>query len=85
LAFMCVNTLAAGWMNLSINYLRGPLAAGAPDLWSAFLAAPAPARVQCVVTIVVMALMLVITIDCAWRWFARRRPGGAQAPEAAPA
>lgn len=84
LAFMCVNTLAAGWMNLSINYLRGPLAAGAPDLWSAFLAAPAPARVQCVVTIVVMALMLVITIDCAWRWFARR-PGGAQAPEAAPA
>jgi len=75
LVFMCINTLTAGWMNLSINYLRAPLAAGAPDLWSAFLAAPTPARVQCVVTLAVMALMLLITSDCAWRWFAPRRPG----------
>jgi carbon starvation protein len=74
LAFMCVNTLTAGWMNLSVNYLRGPLAAGAPDLGQAFLAAPAPAKVQCVVTLVVMALMVLITTDCARRWFAPGRP-----------
>src|SRR5204863_3060727 len=37
LAFMCVNTLTAGWMNISINYLRPQLAAGAPSLWAAFL------------------------------------------------
>ncbi len=42
LAFMCVNTLTAGWLNLSVNYLRPQLAAGAPTLWTAFLAAPTP-------------------------------------------
>ena len=28
LAFMCVNTLTAGWMNIGINYLRPQLKAG---------------------------------------------------------
>ena len=32
LAFMCVNTLTAGWMNLSVNYLRPQLKTGAPSL-----------------------------------------------------
>ena len=39
LAFMCVNTLTAGWMNLGVNYLRPQLLAGAPGLWAAFAAA----------------------------------------------
>ena len=30
LAFMCVNTLTAGWMNLGINYLAPQLKGGAP-------------------------------------------------------
>ncbi len=68
LAFMCVNTLTAGWMNLGLNYLRPQLAAGAPTLWAAFLAAPMPARVQCVVTLALMALLLVVLVDCAVRW-----------------
>lgn len=73
LAFMCVNTLTAGWMNLRVNYLRAQFAAGAPDLLAAFARAPAPARVQCVVTLVLMGLMVAITADCAWRWLARAR------------
>lgn len=81
LAFMCANTLVAGWLNLSLNYLRAPLAAGAPDLWSAFAAAPTPARIQCVVTLVVMALMVVIVGDCARHWWSHARgeaqPSGA--------
>ena len=32
LAFVIMNTLTAGWMNLSVNYLRPQLKAGAPDL-----------------------------------------------------
>src|SRR5690242_3027558 len=59
LAFMCANTLTAGWQNLGLNYLRPQLAAGAPDLWRAFLMAPAPAKLQSVVTLVLMALSLV--------------------------
>src|SRR6185503_6352303 len=51
LAFMCVNTLTAGWMNIGVNYLRPQLAAGAPSLWAAFTAAPIAARIQCVVTV----------------------------------
>lgn len=73
LAFMCVNTLTAGWMNLRVNYLRAQFAAGAPDLLAAFARAPMPARVQCVVTVVLMGLMVAITADCAWRWLARSR------------
>jgi carbon starvation protein len=68
LAFMCVNTLTAGWMNLSVNYLRPQLAAGAPNLWAAFLAAPAPARIQCVITLSVMALLVVVIGDSLARW-----------------
>lgn len=84
LAFMVVNTLTAGWMNLRVNYLRGPLAAGAPDLLTAFARAPVPARMQVVVTLVVMALMVAITADCAWRWFARARtPDAGPEPAAA--
>jgi carbon starvation protein len=68
LAFMCVNTLTAGWMNLSLNYLRPQLAAGAPSLWAAFVAAPMPARIQCVMTLTLMALLLVVLADCLVRW-----------------
>jgi len=32
LAFMCVNTLTAGWMNIGVNYLRPELKAGAPTV-----------------------------------------------------
>src|SRR5678815_5193214 len=56
LAFMVVNTLTAGWMNLGVNYLRPQLAAGSPSLWTAFLAAPGPARMQCAITLLIMAL-----------------------------
>ncbi len=73
LAFMCVNTLTAGWMNLRVNYLRAEFKAGAPDLWSAFLAAPTPAKVQCVVTLAVMALMIVVVADCVSRWLVHLR------------
>jgi carbon starvation protein len=77
LAFMCVNTLTAGWMNLSVNYLHPQLQAGAPDLLAAFVAAPATARVQCVVTLVVMALLVVVMVDSSVRWvrWLRHEPG----------
>jgi carbon starvation protein len=68
LAFMCVNTLIAGWMNIGVNYLRPQLLAGAPNRIAAFAAAPATARVQCVVTLVVMALLVIVLVDCALRW-----------------
>ena len=68
LAFMCVNTLIAGWMNIGVNYLRPQLLAGAPGWAAAFAAAPVTARVQCVVTLVVMALLVVVVVDCALRW-----------------
>lgn len=85
LAFMCVNTLTAGWMNLRVNYLRAEFAAGAPDLLAAFARAPMPARVQCVVTLVLMGLMVAITADCAWRWLARGRAPRADATATAAA
>ncbi len=77
LAFMCVNTLTAGWMNLSVNYLRPQLKAGAPDLAAAFAAAPATARIQCVVTLAVMALLVVVMVDSVTRWtrWLRGEPG----------
>ena len=83
LAFMCVNTLSAGWMNLSVNYLRPQLAAGAPSLWHAFLSAPVTAKVQSVVTLVIMALLVVVVIDSLLQWLhpARRREPG---PETEP-
>ena len=37
LAFMCVNTLSAGWMNIGVNYLAPQLHEGAPGLWAAFV------------------------------------------------
>jgi len=75
LAFMCVNTMTAGWLNLSVNYLRPQLAAGAPSLWAAFLAAPATAKIQSVVTLVIMALLVVVVVDSLIQWThpARRR------------
>ena len=75
LAFMCVNTLSAGWMNLSVNYLRPQLGAGAPTLWHAFAAAPVTAKVQSVVTLVIMALLVVVVIDSLLQWLhpGRRR------------
>jgi carbon starvation protein len=82
LGFMGVNTLTAGWLNLSVNYLRPQLAGGAPDLWTAFTRAPAAARVQCVVTLAVMALLVVVVADSARRWWRRRR-GRAQVAAAA--
>jgi len=84
LAFMCVDTLTAGWMNLSVNYLRPELKAGAPGLLAAFARAPLPARMQCIVTLVVMALTILITSDCVRSWLGRvRSPGRAGTAEAA--
>jgi len=84
LAFMCVNTLTAGWLNLGVNYLAPQLAAGAPDLWRAFLAAPAPAKLQSVVTLVIMALLVLVIVDSLFHWarLARRRSGAREAAEA---
>jgi carbon starvation protein len=70
LAFMCVNTLTAGWMNLGVNYLAPQLAKGAPGLWAAFIAAPVPAKIQTVVTLIIMALLLVVLADSVPRWIA---------------
>ena len=87
LAFMCVNTLTAGWMNLSYNYLRPQLQAGAPSLWSAFLAAPTPARMQCVVTLVIMSLLVIVVADSLRHWLralGRSRPAPGHQPEVGP-
>jgi carbon starvation protein len=82
LAFMCVNTLTAGWMNIGVNYLRPQLEAGAPSLWQAFLAAPGPARVQCVITLIVMVLLIVVILDSLLRWGSMlRRARAAARPE----
>jgi carbon starvation protein len=79
LAFMCVNTLTAGWMNIGINYLRPQLLAGAPGVWAAFLVAPMPARLQCGVTLLVMALLIVVLVESVMQWsitlLGRRAPG----------
>ena len=85
LAFMVVNTLTAGWLNLGVNYLRPQLAAGAPSLWAAFLAAPAPARLQSIVTLVVMALLIVVLFDCLGHWLRALRRRAAPALRAADA
>ena len=89
LAFMCVNTLTAGWMNVGVNYLRPQLAAGAPGLWAAFALAPAPAKIQTVVTLVIMALLVVVIVDSLVQWgrMLRGRVAGAArtGAEAAPA
>jgi carbon starvation protein CstA len=86
LAFMCVNTMTAGWLNLSVNYLKPQLDAGAPSLLAAFALAPMPARIQCVVTLLVMALLVVVMVDCLLRWtMALRRPRAAASPAAAAA
>ena len=68
LAFMCVNTLTAGWMNVGVNYLRPQLAAGAPSLWAAFALAPAPAKIQTVMTLVIMALLVIVVVDSLVQW-----------------
>ncbi len=78
LAFMCVNTLTAGWMNLGVNYLRPQLAAGAPGLWAAFVAAPVTAKVQSLLTLVVMALLVVVMVDSVRHWRTKLAPGRAR-------
>jgi carbon starvation protein len=75
LAFMCVNTLTAGWMNLGLNYLAPQLQAGAPSLWAAFLRAPLPARLQCVVTLTVMVLLVIVVLDNLRHWIRAARRG----------
>jgi carbon starvation protein len=86
LAFMCVNTLTAGWMNLSVNYLRPQLTAGAPNLWAAFLTAPLPAKIQTVVTLIIMGLLLVVVADSLLQWLRPvRRHVSRSAPETAEA
>ena len=84
LAFMCVNTLTAGWMNLGINYLRPQITAGAPSLWQAFLMAPTPARLQCVITLVVMVLLVVVVVDSLYHWTTGMRGRAALAPAREP-
>ena len=83
LAFMVVNTLTAGWMNLGVNYLRPQLAAGAPSLWAAFLAAPVPARTQCLITLLIMVLLLIVVVDCLVRWVRAIPRARAETPVAA--
>jgi carbon starvation protein len=86
LAFMCVNTLTAGWMNIGVNYLRPQLKAGAPGLWAAFQAAPVTAKVQVLVTLIVMALLVVVVVDSLRQWtkaFTRRAPVRGAAAEVA--
>ncbi|HYM81408.1 MAG TPA: carbon starvation protein A [Candidatus Limnocylindria bacterium] len=68
LAFMCVNTLTAGWMNIGVNYLRPQIQAGAPNLWVAFWSAPRAAQVQSVITLIIMALLLVVIVDSLVHW-----------------
>jgi carbon starvation protein len=87
LAFMCVNTLTAGWMNLAVNYLRPQLEAGAQGLWPAFLAAGTPAKIQCLVTLLVMLLLVVVIVDSLLRWadVVRGRRASVAAPLAAEA
>ena len=82
LTFMCVNTLSAGWMNIGVNYLAPQLHEGAPGLWAAFVAAPMAARIQVVVTLVIMSLLLVVMTDSVLRWSAvlRGRRATVQAP-----
>jgi len=84
LAFMCVNTLTAGWLNLSVNYLRPQLQGGAPSLWAAFAAAPGPAKIQSVITLVIMALLVVVVVDSLMRWIkpSRRREPADEAERA---
>lgn len=83
LTFMCVNTLTAGWMNIGVNYLRPQLLAGSPGLWAAFLAAPIPARIQCVVTLIIMLLLVVVVLDSLRHWGRALRRPRAAAPAAA--
>ncbi len=75
LAFMCVNTLTAGWMNLRVNYLRPQLQAGANSLWDAFLIAPTPAKIQSVVTLLLMALLVIVIVDSLVQWNRMLRRG----------
>jgi carbon starvation protein len=84
LAFMCVNTLTAGWLNLGVNYLRPQLQAGAPTVWDAFWMAPTPAKLQSVITVVVMALLVVVVVDSLVQWsrMLRRRVPDTAAMEA---
>jgi carbon starvation protein len=82
LAFMCVNTLTAGWMNLRVNYLRPQLEAGAGSLLEAFAKAPVPARMQCVITLVVMCLLVVVMADSIARWVEVWRGRRARVPSA---
>ncbi len=86
LAFMCVNTLTAGWLNIRINYLRPQLADGTTSLLSAFARAPIAARMQCVITLIVMSLLVVVVIDSLVRWSrALRGPRRVVAATPAPA
>ncbi len=87
LAFMCVNTLTAGWMNLRVNYLRPQLEAGAGSLLEAFAKAPGPARMQCLITLALMGLLVVVIADSGSRWvevWRGRRARVASAPEPVP-
>jgi len=63
LAFVCVNTLSAGWLNLSVNYLAPQLRDGAPSLWAALLTAPGPAKIQRLLTLAIMGLLVVVILD----------------------
>jgi carbon starvation protein len=87
LAFMCVNTLTAGWMNLRVNYLRPQLQAGATSLLEAFAKAPGPAQAQCLITLAVMGLLVVVMADSVSRWievWRGRRARVAEEPERMP-
>jgi len=82
LAFMCVNALSAGWLDLSVNYLAPQLRDRAPGLWAAFLTAPGPAKIQSVLTLAIMGLLVVVILDGLARWTAvvRSRRSTVQGP-----
>jgi carbon starvation protein len=83
LAFMCVNTLWAGWLNIGVNYLRPQLLAGSPGVLAAFAAAPVTARVQCLLTLAVMGLLVVVLVDSVPRWVRALSRGERVAPASA--
>ena len=55
-------------------------------MWAAFLAAPTPAKLQSVMTFVIMALLVIVVTDSLTQWIrAARRREKAAAPEPAEA
>ena len=72
---------------MDMPILIGPSSAIALDetLWRAFQLAPPAAQIQCIITLIIMALLVVVMVDSVLRWtgvlgrprvVASTRPGG---------